>query len=86
MCHETPEGDIIVNGRKVGFSILGIIVVLIGAVFSLQGAGYIPGSYMTGDPTYIYVGAIVAVVGLLIILGGNWPKARPQVSTSVPPR
>ena len=74
------------NGRKVGLSILGIVVVLMGAVFSLQGAGYIPGSYMTGDPTYIYVGAVVAMVGLLIILGGNWPKAGRQGSTSAPPR
>ncbi|MDG6954100.1 MAG: hypothetical protein JRN33_03845 [Nitrososphaerota archaeon] len=74
------------NGRKVGFSTLGIMVVLIGAVFSLQGEGYIPGSYMTGDPTYIYVGAVVAVVGLLIILGGNWPRAGRQVSTPAPPR
>jgi hypothetical protein len=62
------------------------MVVLIGAVFSLQGEGYIPGSYMTGDPTYIYVGAVVAVVGLLIILGGNWPRAGRQVSTPAPPR
>ena len=64
------------NLSRVGLSIVGILVLLMAVVFTLQGAGYIPGSYMTGDPTYIYVGAAVAVVGLLIALAGNWPRAK----------
>ena len=46
----------------------GILLLLAGTVFSLQGADVIKGSsLMSGDPTYIYVGAVVAIIGLLLI-------------------
>jgi len=35
-----------------------------------QGAGYVGGSYMTGDPTYVYVGTAVAVVGVVTLALG----------------
>ena len=48
--------------------IAGILVLLAGVVFSLQGADVIKGSsLMSGDPTYIYVGAVVAILGLFLI-------------------
>ena len=42
-----------------------------------QGAGYVGGSYMSGDPTYIYVGGLVAIIGLVILALGLRTKARP---------
>ncbi len=43
--------------------ILGILIVLVGTVFALQGAGLIPTTFMIG-PAWIAIGSVVAVVGL----------------------
>ena len=50
--------------------VVGAVILLAGLVFTLQGMGIILGSYMTGDPTYIYVGAMVAIVGIILIAAG----------------
>jgi hypothetical protein len=53
-----------------------VLFVLAGVVMTGQGAGYVGGSYMTGDPTYIYVGGVVALVGLLmLVLGLRRPRS-----------
>jgi len=50
--------------------VLGIVVLLMGSVWALQGAGYIPGSFMSNNPTWIWIGAPTAVAGLVIIFLG----------------
>lgn len=42
---------------------LAVILLLLGAVWTLQGAGILPGSFMTGDPTWLVIGIICLVVG-----------------------
>ncbi len=55
---------------------IAVLVLLAGAVFAGQGLGYIPGSFMTGDMHWFWIGAAMVVVGL----GGGgaalfvWPK------------
>jgi hypothetical protein len=51
---------------KVGLGVLGVLVVLAGAVFAGQGLGYIPGSYMTGDIKWFWIGSAMVVVGLVL--------------------
>ena len=56
------------NSRKLVLLVLGVLVLLAGIVFSLQGADIITGSsLMSGNTTYIYVGAIVAIIGLALL-------------------
>jgi len=56
------------NTRKLVLLVLGVLFLLAGIVFSLQGANIITGSsLMSGNSTYIYVGAIVAVIGLALL-------------------
>jgi hypothetical protein len=50
-------------GRAAGFSIAAIMV-LVGAVFTGQGLGWIDGSSMTGDSTWAIIGPIVAGLGV----------------------
>jgi hypothetical protein len=46
-------------------------LLLFGTVFALQGADVMKGSsVMSGNSTYIYVGAVLDVLGLVLILGG----------------
>jgi len=50
--------------------VLGVLVVLIGAVFAGQGLGYIPGSFMTNDPHWFWIGSVMIVVGLALGAAG----------------
>lgn len=47
---------------------LGTVLVVIGAVFTFQGLGYLAGSAMTGVTLWAIVGPIVALVGLVVIV------------------
>lgn len=47
---------------------LGIVAIVSGAVWTLQGLGYVRGSVMTGEPLWAVVGPIVAVVGVVLIV------------------
>jgi len=56
------------NSRKLALLVPGVLLLLAGIVFSLQGADIITGSsLMSGNTTYIYVGAVVAVIGLALL-------------------
>jgi hypothetical protein len=50
--------------------VVGGLVLLAGAVFAGQGLGYIPGSYMTGDIKWFWIGSAMVVVGLAVGLAG----------------
>jgi hypothetical protein len=56
--------------RKPVLVTLGIIVTLMGAVFTLQGLGFIGGSAMTGSMLWAILGPIIAVVGIIIVVLG----------------
>jgi hypothetical protein len=53
---------------RAGLVVVGALVLLIGAVFAGQGLGYIPGSFMTGDIHWFWIGSGMIVVG--VALGG----------------
>ena len=49
-----------------GLAVVGAIILLAGGVFAGQGLGYIPGSYMTGDIKWFWIGSGMVVVGLVV--------------------
>ena len=57
---------------------VGLLVLLAGAVFAGQGLGYIPGSFMTGDVKWFWIGSAMVVIGLA--LGAAGFMARPRRS------
>ncbi len=42
---------------------IGIVVLILGLVFLLQGAGLFKGSAMTDNHFWVYAGAVIALVG-----------------------
>ena len=50
--------------------VIGVLAMIIGAVWIGQGLNLIPGSFMTGDKTWFYVGVVVALVGVVLLLAG----------------
>lgn len=47
--------------------VLGALMLLTGAVWVLQGIGWLPGSFMTGQPEWAVAGAISIVVGAVVL-------------------
>jgi hypothetical protein len=45
----------------------GVLLTLVGLVWSGQGAGAIKGSFMTGSETWFAIGLVCLVTGLLLI-------------------
>jgi LPXTG-motif cell wall-anchored protein len=52
---------------------MGALAMLAGAVFFLQGINVLPGSYMTGDPKWAWIGGALVVGGALLV---GWSRRR----------
>jgi F0F1-type ATP synthase assembly protein I len=51
---------------KVGAGVVGLLIALIGAVFAGQGLGYFPGSVMTNDIKWFWIGLVMVILGLAV--------------------
>jgi len=56
--------------RKSVLLTVGVIVAVLGAIFTLQGLGFIGGSAMTGSTLWAVLGPIIAVAGIAIAVFG----------------
>jgi len=56
------------RGDRIVVIVAGAILLLVGIVFGGQGLGIIPGSVMTGDRTWFYIGLVMAFVGVVLLL------------------
>ena len=55
----------------------GLLLVVVGAVWTLQGLGYLPGSVMSGVTLWAVVGPVVALLGLVLAVRGLSRRGRP---------
>jgi Mg2+ and Co2+ transporter CorA len=47
-------------------TIIGIILILLGLVWILQGSNVIGGSIMSGQSQWLYIGTVIAIIGLIV--------------------
>ena len=45
---------------------VGVVLALVGLLWALQGAGVLPGSAMSGEREWLFIGAVVVVVGSVL--------------------
>ena len=57
--------------------IFGVLFILAGGVWFLQGIGVLPGSFMTGQIQWAIYGAIAVVVGIALLVYANRGRATP---------
>ncbi len=59
--------------------VVGALIALLGLLFAGQGLNLIPGSSMTGDLTWFWVGLVLVVIGVVLVVAGlrRGPAARP---------
>jgi hypothetical protein len=62
--------------RKPGWVIAGAVVALAGLVFTLQGAGVINGSAMSGSTFWAIAGPVIIVAGLVVAAVGIRGRVR----------
>ena len=56
--------------RNWWLSVGGVVLVVAGVVWALQGFGVIGGSFMSGNSVWAIIGPVVAVAGLLLAFFG----------------
>ncbi len=57
--------------------IVGLVAVLLGAVWALQGSGVLGGSVMSNSPTWVVIGIAVVLGGaLMLVLGARGSRKR----------
>jgi len=54
--------------RKLTLAPIGVIIMLLGSVWFLQGIDILPGSFMTGSSFWAVSGAVTGIVGLVCIV------------------
>jgi hypothetical protein len=50
--------------------VLGVVMLLVGGLWTLQGLGYVGGSVMSGSQTWAIIGPIVAGLGVALVIVG----------------
>ncbi len=51
--------------------VLGVLMVLFGVLFTLQGVGKVQGSFMSNTTTWTVLGPIIALIGLGLAIAGS---------------
>jgi hypothetical protein len=51
-------------------TVVGVVLVIVGVFWALQGFGTIGGSFMSNNSTFEVIGPVVAVVGVLLTVIG----------------
>ena len=59
---------------KTFLNIVGIVLILAGGTFFLQGINVLPGSYMTGDPQWAINGGVMIVMAIGLMFWANRMK------------
>jgi hypothetical protein len=62
--------------KQIVLVVIGLVAALAGLVWTLQGLGYVGGSFMSGATVWAVIGPIVAVVGLVLITVGLRSRRR----------
>lgn len=55
---------------KTASLVLGFIALITGGVWILQGVGILPGSFMSGQRTWLLIGLVVAAAGVALVYNG----------------
>ena len=53
---------------RIALNIVGVMLVLFGSIWFLQGVNVLPGSFMTGQIRWAVYGGIAVIVGIVLLV------------------
>ena len=56
---------------RIALSVSGVLCLLVGCVWILQGINILPGSFMTGQTKWAIYGGLLVVVGIGLLISAN---------------
>ena len=56
---------------RIALNLVGVLCLLVGGVWILQGINVLPGSFMTGQTKWAIYGALLAVAGIGLFIAAN---------------
>jgi hypothetical protein len=56
---------------RIALNVSGVLCLLVGCVWILQGINILPGSFMTGQTKWAVFGVLLAIAGIGILLSAN---------------
>jgi hypothetical protein len=56
---------------RIALNVLGVLCLLVGCVWILQGINILPGSFMTGQTKWAIYGGLLVVVGIGLLISAN---------------
>ena len=62
---------------RILFNIVGVLCLLMGGVWFLQGINVLPGSFMTGQTKWAIYGGLLVVAGIGVLVGANRRRSAP---------
>ena len=63
---------------RIVLSIIGVLLMLVGGVWFLQGINVLPGSYMTGQIQWAIYGGLAIVIGIGLLVFANRRSTIPR--------
>jgi protein-S-isoprenylcysteine O-methyltransferase Ste14 len=60
-------------------NIVGIVCLLVGALWTLQGANVMAGSVMSGQSQWLYIGIVLVIIGLVLLYWTNRRARTPRL-------
>lgn len=64
---------------KILGNIVGVVLVLLGGLWTLQGANVLAGSVMSGHSQWLYIGIVLLIVGLVLLYWTNMRVRTPRM-------
>jgi hypothetical protein len=56
---------------RIALNVSGVLCLLVGCVWILQGVNILPGSFMTGQTKWAIYGGLLAVAGVALLISAN---------------
>ena len=57
--------------------LIGVLLIVVGAVWTIQGYGTLKGSFMTGSPIWMWIGIACIIAGVIVLLASFIANGRP---------
>ena len=56
---------------RIALNVSGVVCLLVGGVWLLQGINILPGSFMTGQTKWAVIGGLLLVAGIALLISAN---------------